>query len=229
MRDDYLQTDAALNPGNSGGPLLTEGGKVIGLISARAERAEDGRSIAGIGFAIPINSVKPGLPAGIASGNPAPVDTPTPTITPTPTVPPTLPPTPDVQATREALEAADARRRGGSRGHKGCRTSRTGSGAVRCRAGSYQDSRVAYGYPNADANGYTHSNTYAHSHAYAFADSNAVANPYSDTRTYADTPTTDADADATPSDILQGVGGDCAGMGEAREQGWLLFQFGHVF
>ena len=117
MRDDYLQTDASLNPGNSGGPLLTEDGKVIGLISARAERTESGRAVAGIGFAIPINDVKPGLPAGIASGNPAPADTPNPTIipdpspTPPPTVPPTLAPTPDVQTTREALEAADTRRR----------------------------------------------------------------------------------------------------------------------
>ena len=116
MRDDYLQTDASLNPGNSGGPLLTEDGKVVGLISARAEQTETGRPVTGIGFAIPINDVKPGLPAGIASGNPAPGDSPTPTApTPTPvpptTVPPTLAPTPDIQATREALEAADARRR----------------------------------------------------------------------------------------------------------------------
>ena len=45
MRDDYLQTDASLNPGNSGGPLLTEDGKVVGLISARAERTETGRAV----------------------------------------------------------------------------------------------------------------------------------------------------------------------------------------
>ena len=111
MRDDYLQTDASLNPGNSGGPLLTEDGKVIGLISARAEETKTGRAVTGIGFAIPINDVKPGLPVGIASGNSALGETPAPTPTPSPTVPPTLLPTPDVQATIAALEAEDRRRR----------------------------------------------------------------------------------------------------------------------
>ena len=105
MRDDYLQTDVSINPGNSGGPLLTEDGRVVGLISARAEETETGRAVTGIGFAIPINDVKPGLPVGHASGNPVPGDTPTPTVVPT------LAPTPNVLATRAALEADDQRRR----------------------------------------------------------------------------------------------------------------------
>ena len=57
--DDYLQTDASINPGNSGGPLLNMEGKVIGINTAIAQRAQ------GIGFAIPssmaekiINSLK---------------------------------------------------------------------------------------------------------------------------------------------------------------------------
>ena len=45
--DDYLQTDASINPGNSGGPLLNMEGKVIGINTAIAQRAQ------GIGFAIP--------------------------------------------------------------------------------------------------------------------------------------------------------------------------------
>lgn len=45
--DDFLQTDASINRGNSGGPLLNMGGEVIGINTAIAQRAQ------GIGFAIP--------------------------------------------------------------------------------------------------------------------------------------------------------------------------------
>lgn len=47
-----IQTDAAVNPGNSGGPLLDVGGSVIGIITASASNSE------GVGFAIPINQAK---------------------------------------------------------------------------------------------------------------------------------------------------------------------------
>ena len=49
---DLLQTDAAINSGNSGGPLLNSSGQVIGMNTAVASNAE------GIGFAIPINATK---------------------------------------------------------------------------------------------------------------------------------------------------------------------------
>jgi S1-C subfamily serine protease len=51
-----IQTDAALNHGNSGGPLLNAGGHVIGVNSQIAPSAS-GANI-GIGFAIPINTVR---------------------------------------------------------------------------------------------------------------------------------------------------------------------------
>ena len=49
---DFLQTDASLNPGSSGGPLLNLHGEIIGINSAIATKT--GRD-EGIGFAIPIN------------------------------------------------------------------------------------------------------------------------------------------------------------------------------
>lgn len=51
--EDLIQTDATINSGNSGGPLINENGEVIGLNTVKIEDAE------GIGFAIPINIVKP--------------------------------------------------------------------------------------------------------------------------------------------------------------------------
>ena len=50
--DDVLQTDAALNPGNSGGPLLNLRGEVVGINAAIYSRSG---GYMGIGFAIPID------------------------------------------------------------------------------------------------------------------------------------------------------------------------------
>ena len=50
---DYIQTDAALNPGNSGGPLLTMDGCVIGVNTGIVSTT--GASV-GIGLAVPSNN-----------------------------------------------------------------------------------------------------------------------------------------------------------------------------
>ncbi len=50
--DDFIQTDASLNPGNSGGPLFNLGGEVVGVNTAIVARGQ------GIGFSIPASMAK---------------------------------------------------------------------------------------------------------------------------------------------------------------------------
>jgi len=52
---DFLQTDAAINPGSSGGPLVNIDGEVVGINTAIASHSG---SNSGVAFAIPINMVK---------------------------------------------------------------------------------------------------------------------------------------------------------------------------
>lgn len=59
---DMIQTDAAINSGNSGGPLVNAAGEVIGINTATSSSAEN------MGFAIPISSVKGMLNQLIESG-----------------------------------------------------------------------------------------------------------------------------------------------------------------
>lgn len=55
---DMLQTDAAINSGNSGGPLFNMYGQVVGITTAKySGTTNSGASIEGIGFAIPIDDV----------------------------------------------------------------------------------------------------------------------------------------------------------------------------
>ena len=56
--DHVIQTDAALNKGNSGGPLLDARGEVIGVNSQISTGGSGTSGNVGIGFAVPINTVK---------------------------------------------------------------------------------------------------------------------------------------------------------------------------
>jgi len=63
--DHLIQTDAAINPGNSGGPLLDSAGRLIGITTAIF--SPSGAS-AGIGFAVPVDTVNRVVPQLISKG-----------------------------------------------------------------------------------------------------------------------------------------------------------------
>ena len=94
-RDGRLQTDASVNPGNSGGPLLDMFGQAVGVVVSKIEETEAGRPVSGIGFAIPINHLageaskkpvdNPEPTRVVPNNHPTPTQTKTPRLTPIPT------------------------------------------------------------------------------------------------------------------------------------------------
>jgi S1-C subfamily serine protease len=63
--NDSIQTDAAINHGNSGGPLINLSGQVIGV---NAQIESDGGGSDGVGFAIPASTIRTVVPELISSG-----------------------------------------------------------------------------------------------------------------------------------------------------------------
>jgi S1-C subfamily serine protease len=107
-----VQTDATVNPGNSGGPVLNMRGHLIGVISYRLKDS------VGLNFAIGTESIEAFLAAPAAIQSP-PAPTPnspvasatTPTPTPAPSPAPTLPPQPSLKPqyqTKNGLQTIDS-------------------------------------------------------------------------------------------------------------------------
>lgn len=57
-RMNYIQTDTAINSGNSGGALFNQYGEVVGIVSAKLSSSGSSASVEGLGFAIPLDDVK---------------------------------------------------------------------------------------------------------------------------------------------------------------------------
>lgn len=66
LQGEIIQTDAAVNPVNSGGPLINSRGEVVGIVAAFIEGAQ------GVGFAIPVNFAKRVNPGLVDDGPPLP-------------------------------------------------------------------------------------------------------------------------------------------------------------
>ena len=64
-----LQSDAAVNPGSSGGPLFDRDGRVVGVNTSKVFKSGDGRPVEGIGLAVEINEVKERLDLLARGGN----------------------------------------------------------------------------------------------------------------------------------------------------------------
>ena len=66
--EDFIQTDAAINAGNSGGALIDARGNLIGINTAVLNNSRGNVNVEGIGFAIPVNLVRGVMQAILAQG-----------------------------------------------------------------------------------------------------------------------------------------------------------------
>ena len=76
-RSNVIQTDAPMNPGNSGGPMLSMDGKIVGINTYGIEQTQSGRPTEGLGFALSISSALPRI-MELRVSAPSPTAVPTP-------------------------------------------------------------------------------------------------------------------------------------------------------
>ena len=85
----WIQTDAPINPGSSGGPLLDRSGRVVGIVTSRQDYDwQSGRNVEGVSFALAVDELKNRMNFLATGGKallPTPTPVPTPTLAPTPT------------------------------------------------------------------------------------------------------------------------------------------------
>ena len=84
-QSDVIQTDAATNLGNSGGPMLSLSGEILGINTFGIDETQSGRPVEGLNFAISEKTVReriPALRAGAARSTPTPTRHSAPTPTP---------------------------------------------------------------------------------------------------------------------------------------------------
>ncbi|MDA1229094.1 MAG: S1C family serine protease [Chloroflexi bacterium] len=65
---NYIQTDASVNPGNSGGPLVDAQGNVIGITTAKLDLSDLGIAVEGVSFAISVDEINKLIPSLMAGG-----------------------------------------------------------------------------------------------------------------------------------------------------------------
>jgi S1-C subfamily serine protease len=68
LQTDLIQTDAAINNGNSGGALLNSRGELVGIPTAVLRQSRSGATVEGIAFALPVDRIRPIIEQIIRSG-----------------------------------------------------------------------------------------------------------------------------------------------------------------